>query len=80
MTETSIAAFPLHRRRDLVERVADGLRSLQGEQANAFWRDIARELLAQLSASGVAADTAREEVRGLLYAALDDIQSGSVSA
>lgn len=80
MTGSSIAAFPLHRRRDLVERVAEGLRSHHGERANAYWHDVARELLAQLSASGVGADAAREEVRTLLYAALENIQRGSVSA
>ncbi|WP_352529707.1 MULTISPECIES: DUF6074 family protein [unclassified Mesorhizobium] len=36
--DSNISAFPLHRRRKLVEGIARVLESKNGEDANAFWR------------------------------------------
>lgn len=69
----SVSAFPLSRRRDVVTEVVRGLRTLHNEEANRFWRDKARSLLQDLIAAGVGAEAAKEEVRALLYTALDEM-------
>ena len=49
MCDSNISAFPLHRRRKLVEGIARVLESKDGEDANAFWRNTAKAILVQLS-------------------------------
>ena len=73
MGDSNISAFPLHRRRKLVEGIARVLESKNGEDANAFWRSTAKQILFQLSESGIALGLAEQEVRTLLHAVLDDI-------
>ncbi|MGX9182032.1 DUF6074 family protein [Mesorhizobium sp. BHbdii] len=77
MGESNISAFPLHRRRKLVESIARVLESKNGEDANAFWRSTVKTILVQLSESGVAPGLAEQEVRMLLRAVLGDIVTRS---
>ncbi|MGX9120191.1 DUF6074 family protein [Mesorhizobium sp. BHbsci] len=77
MGESNISAFPLHRRRKLVESIARVLESKNGEDANAFWRSTVETILVQLSESGVAPGLAEQEVRTLLRAVLGDIVTRS---
>ncbi|WP_084646966.1 DUF6074 family protein [Mesorhizobium sp. WSM2561] len=77
MGESNISAFPLHRRRKLVEGIARVLESKNGEDANAFWRSTVKTILVQLSESGVAPGLAEQEVRTLLRAVLGDIVTRS---
>lgn len=77
MGESNISAFPLHRRRKLVESIARVLESKNGGDANAFWRSTVKTILVQLSESGIAPGVAEQEIRTLLRAVLDDIASRS---
>ncbi|WP_352493526.1 MULTISPECIES: DUF6074 family protein [unclassified Mesorhizobium] len=76
---SNISAFPLYRRRKLVEEIARVLESKNGEDANAFWRSTAKTILLQLSESGVASRLAELEVGSLLHAVLGDIASRSAA-
>ncbi|WP_353642713.1 DUF6074 family protein [Mesorhizobium sp. WSM2239] len=73
MGESNTSAFPLHRRRKLIESIARVLESKNGEDANAFWRSTVKTILVQLSESGIAPGLAEQEVRTLLRAVLGDI-------
>jgi hypothetical protein len=77
MGESNISAFPLHRRRKLVESIARVLESKNGEDANAFWRSTVKTTLVQLSESGIAPGFAEQEIRTLLRAVLGDIDTRS---
>jgi hypothetical protein len=70
----NVVLFPLHRRGDLVQELVEGLSRKNHEEANIFWREAAKQLLADATASGVPAEQARDEVRMLFYAALDQMQ------
>ncbi|WP_353682873.1 DUF6074 family protein [Mesorhizobium sp.] len=70
--------IPLYRQRRIVSVVAEALSSKDGEHVNRFLRQTARNLLRQLVASGVAVETAEEEVRMLLYVVLGEMQRNSV--
>ncbi|WP_352452175.1 MULTISPECIES: DUF6074 family protein [unclassified Mesorhizobium] len=76
---SSIRAFPLYRRRKLVEGVARVLESKNGEEANAFWRCTAKTILVQLSESGIAPGRAEQEIGTLLHAVLREIASRSAA-
>lgn len=76
----SVAAFPLHRRRYLVEEVSRGLSAYQRDEATSYWRSKAKELLCQLTATGVSLESAQQEVRQLLYVALDEMQRQDIRA
>lgn len=76
---SNIRAFPLYRRRKLVEEIARVLESKNGEDANAFWRSTAKTILLQLSESGVAPRLAELEVGSLLHAVLGDVASRSAA-
>lgn len=82
MCDSNITAFPLHRRRKLVEGIARVLKSKDGEDANVFWRNTAKQILVQLSESGISPTLAKQEVVTLLHAVLDDIavRSGATLA
>lgn len=75
-----VAAFPLHRRRYLVEEVSRGLAVYQREEATSYWRDKAKELLRQLMATGISLEAAQKEVRELLYAALNEMHRENMRA
>jgi hypothetical protein len=75
-----VIAFPLHRRQRLLNGVIHLLRAKQGDAANSTWREIAKELLSQLAASGVEADAAEDEVRNLLHVALSKIETDATTA
>lgn len=77
---TVTRAFPLHRRRNLVREVIEGLTSRQHDDASLYWRNLAKELLRQLTAAGVSLDAAQQEVRMLLYAALEEMHRQTASA
>jgi hypothetical protein len=77
---SSVVAFPLSRRQNLVSDIADVLRTSHGEAANAAWRETAKRLLSSLKESGIDARAAEAEVRGLLYAALAEIRAEAVTA
>ncbi|WP_353642793.1 DUF6074 family protein [Mesorhizobium sp. WSM2239] len=77
MGESNISAFPLHRRRKLIESIARVLESKNGEDANAFWRSTVKAILVQLTESGIAPGLAEQEVRMLLRAVLGDIATRS---
>ncbi|MER8459275.1 DUF6074 family protein [Mesorhizobium sp. C280B] len=79
MCDSNISAFPLHRRRKLVEGIAQVLESRNGEDANAFWRSTAKTILVQLSESGIAPGLAEQEVGTLLHAVLGEIATRSAS-
>ncbi|RWC01428.1 DUF6074 family protein [Mesorhizobium sp.] len=79
MCDSNISAFPLHRRRKLVEGIALVLESKNGEDANAFWRNTAKAILVQLSESGIAPGLAEQEVGTLLHAVLDHIATRSAA-
>ena len=57
-----VLAFPVYRRTALVRRAAEELSVLNGEEANAYWRSTARDLLGDLLARGRDASAARGEV------------------
>jgi hypothetical protein len=67
---SNLVAFPLHRRQKLVEGLARVLASKNGEEANVFWRNTAKQILGQLSAYGLEAEAAEQEVRTLLHTVL----------
>jgi hypothetical protein len=67
---SNLVAFPLHRRQKLVEGLARVLASKNGEEANVFWRNTAKQILGQLSAHGLEAEAAEQEVRTLLHTVL----------
>lgn len=69
----SVAAFPLYRRRVLVEEVSRRLSEQHRDEATSYWRGKAKELLRQLLAAGISLEAAQQEVRQLLYAALDEM-------
>ncbi|OBQ74027.1 MULTISPECIES: DUF6074 family protein [Mesorhizobium] len=77
MGDSSISAFPLHRRRKLVEGIARVLESKNGEDANAFWRSTVKTILVQLSQLGIAPGLAEQEIGTLLRAILADIATRS---
>ncbi len=77
---SAIVAFPLCRQHKLVSGIAHVLRSKQGESATLFWRETAKALLLQLTENGVGHEAAEEEVRGLLYAVLAEIEADTVIA
>ncbi|MER9758301.1 DUF6074 family protein [Mesorhizobium sp. M0166] len=79
MDDSNISAFPLHRRRKLVEGIARVLESKNGEDANAFWRSTAKTILVQLSESGIAPEVAEQEVGTLLRVVLADIATRSAA-
>jgi hypothetical protein len=79
MSDSNISAFPLHRRRKLVEGIARVLESKNGEDANAFWRSTAKQILIQLSESGIAPGLAEREVGTLLHAVLGDMAARSAA-
>lgn len=68
-----VAAFPLYRRRYLVEEVSRGLAHYQRDEATSYWRCKAKELLRQLMAAGISLESAQQEVRQLLYVALEEM-------
>ena len=70
----SVVAFPLHRRRDLVQGVARVLGGLHGERANVYWRRTAKRLLRLTMGMGLAREDAENEIRALLHAVLGEIQ------
>jgi hypothetical protein len=57
-----LIAFPVHRRMALVRRAAKDLSTLNGEEANGYWRATARVLLQELLAQGRDTEAARREV------------------
>ncbi|CCV03008.1 conserved hypothetical protein [Mesorhizobium metallidurans STM 2683] len=77
MGESNIIAFPLHRRRKLVEGIARVLESKNGEDANAFWRSTVKTILVQLSESGIGPGLAEQEIGMLLRSVLRDIATRS---
>ncbi|WP_394890235.1 DUF6074 family protein [Mesorhizobium sp. AaZ16] len=77
MADSNISAFPLQRRRKLVEGIARVLESKNREDANAFWRSTAKTILVQLSESGIAPGLAEREVGRLLHAVLGDMTTRS---
>ncbi|WP_376703362.1 DUF6074 family protein [Mesorhizobium sp. ISC25] len=79
MGDSNVSAFPLHRRRKLVEGIARVLDSKNGEDANAFWRSTAKTILVQLSESGIAPEVAEQEVCTLLHVVLADIAARSAA-
>ncbi|MGX9148193.1 DUF6074 family protein [Mesorhizobium sp. 128a] len=79
MCDSNVSAFPLHRRRKLVEGIARVLESKNGEDANAFWRSTAKTILVQLSESGIAPGLAEQEVGTLLHAVLVDLATRSAA-
>ncbi|RWL22632.1 MULTISPECIES: DUF6074 family protein [Mesorhizobium] len=79
MCDSNITAFPLHRRRKLVQGIARVLESKNGEDANAFWRSTAKTILIQLSESGIAPGLAKQEVGALLHAVLGDMATRSAA-
>ena len=77
---TATRAFPLYRRRNLVREVIEGLAARQHDDASMFWRSLAKDLLRQLTSAGVSLDAAQQEVRLLLYAALEEMHRESATA
>lgn len=63
-----------------MQEVIEGLAAHQHEAATTFWRQMAKELLRQLTAAGVSLEAAQQEVRTLLYTALDEMHRRSISA
>lgn len=78
MHESNICVFPLHRRRILVESIAQALETKNGEAASAFWRCSAKKMLIQFSDVGIAPELAAQEVGSLLHAVLDDMANRTV--
>jgi hypothetical protein len=73
----NVSAFPLQRRRNVVNDVVCGLNRHRGEDANRFWREKATVLLQDLVEDGVALEEAKEQVRSLLYTALNEMHQAS---
>ncbi|MET3524194.1 hypothetical protein ABID25_006064 [Mesorhizobium abyssinicae] len=63
----------------MVEGIARVLKSKNGEDANVFWRNTAKQILVHLSESGIAPILAKQEVVTLLHAVLDDIAMRSAA-
>lgn len=72
---SNLVAFPLHRRRTLVKGLARVLETKNGEEANAFWRHTAKQILSQLSDCGLETEVAEQEVRTLLHTVLKDMDT-----
>lgn len=62
MQRAEMYAFPIDRCAALVRRAAAELSCLNGEAANRWWRDLARELYADLRAQGRKDEAARGEI------------------
>jgi hypothetical protein len=77
---SNLVAFPLHRRQKLVEGIARVLASKNGEDANVFWRNMAKQILGQLSAYGLGAEAAEQEVRTLLHSVLKEMGTRSAAS
>ncbi len=77
---SEIIAFPLHRRRKLVSDLASVLASKHGDDATAFWRETAKDLLCHLASAGVENDNAQDQVRSLLYAVVAEMEGDAVKA
>lgn len=77
---SSVVTFPLFRQKKLLSGIAHMLKSKQGEEATLFWKETAKGLLHQLTARGVDARSAEEEVRNLLYAVLSEIEADAAEA
>jgi hypothetical protein len=58
----AVFAFPIERRVDLVRRTVGELTMLNGENANDYWRALARRLLAELMEQGRDMEQARKDV------------------
>lgn len=77
---TVVVAFPLQRQQKLVSGIAHVLRSKQGDDATLFWRETAKGLLHQLTQSGVALQSAEDQVRSLLYAVIAEMEADTIAA
>ncbi|MCV3241758.1 DUF6074 family protein [Mesorhizobium sp. ZC-5] len=80
MGHSKLVAFPLHRRQKWVEGIARVLASKNGEEANVFWRNTAKEILGQLSAYGLETETAEQEIRMLLRTVLKEMGRRNVAS
>lgn len=80
VSSSNIFAFPLDRRRHLVNAVASALETAHGDEATQVWHDTAKNLLRQLSSQGVAAEEAKSQVRRLLREALREVVIRSARA
>jgi hypothetical protein len=76
---SNVVAFPLHRQQKWVQSIARVLASKNGEDANLFWRNTAKEILGQLSAYGVEEEAAEQQVRKLLHTVLNEIGTRSAA-
>ena len=63
---SNIVAFPLCRRRELVNDLATVLAHKHGAKADTFWKVTAKQLIRSLLARGVSLEDAQSEVRNLL--------------
>lgn len=64
----NVSAFPLYRRRGVVDDVVRGLSAPAADDAQRFWREKSTALMRDLVASGVPLETAKAELRMLLRA------------
>jgi hypothetical protein len=72
----NIAAFPASRQRGLVQDIARQLSRLHGSAALTYWKDTARELLAQAIQRGSNEADARDDVRRFFSAVQAELQLG----
>lgn len=72
---SKVAAFPLSRQQKLVRGIANVLHCKRGDEATLFWRDTAKALMQNLITRGVAPQSAEDEVRGLFYAVLVEMEA-----
>ncbi len=62
---SKLIPFPLRRRADLVNSIADDLGIVHGPAANAFWRERIAGIVADLRASGLHDSAIRSEILDL---------------
>jgi hypothetical protein len=77
---SNLVAFPLHRQQKLVNGLARVLETKNGEEANAFWRHTAKQILSQLSDCGLGGEAAEQEVRTLLHTVLKEMDTRSAAS
>ncbi|MDR7034472.1 hypothetical protein J2X35_003190 [Mesorhizobium sp. BE184] len=73
--QSTVTAFPLSRQQKLVRGIADVLRCKRGDDATLFWRDAAKALMQNLIARGVDPQSAEDEVRGVFYAVMGEMEA-----
>lgn len=72
---SNVKAFPISRRTASVRDAAANLARLQGDEALAYWKQTARDLLSAALRHGCGEDEGRDEVRRFFGAVQAELQN-----